>query len=156
MEKLKQVENPRKSPRTHNPMYSLWIVNAMTLHVQIGELKSSIKNNNQLLTGAGEIQQHYLDKSVVQRRSVCCQGQKLHRLRSDITLLVLDKTLKTDSTITKHEGGEDTVAGATAYFLRGWNGLHGEQWLVQKKGGQDMIGTPVQHRCHWLCHVASS
>eukprot|EP00957_Ditylum_brightwellii_P137756 10501668-Ditylum_brightwellii.AAC.1 len=38
-----------------------------------------------------EIQQHHLDKSVVQRRSVCHQGQNLHRLRSSITPLALDE-----------------------------------------------------------------
>eukprot|EP00957_Ditylum_brightwellii_P025675 1941581-Ditylum_brightwellii.AAC.1 len=168
----------------------------MATHVRIGELKNSIKTNNQLLTGVGEIQQHHLDVSVAQRCSICHQGENLCGLRSAITPLTLDEALKTDSTITEYEGGEETVAGATgrcqpadqaimmesqqdlrwwkggmllptyigkrAYnglemlnlwaqggalrasslLCEGWSGLHGEQWLAQKKNGQDMIGAP--------------
>eukprot|EP00957_Ditylum_brightwellii_P045653 3464066-Ditylum_brightwellii.AAC.1 len=40
-----------------------------------------------------------------------------------------------------------------AYFAGGWSGLHSEQWLAQRMGGQDMIGAPVQHWGCWLCHV---
>eukprot|EP00957_Ditylum_brightwellii_P106778 8146094-Ditylum_brightwellii.AAC.1 len=61
----------------------------------------------------GEIQQHHLNKSVVQRRSIFHQGQNLSRLKSGIALLALDETLKADSTITNHEGGEDIVVIAT-------------------------------------------
>eukprot|EP00957_Ditylum_brightwellii_P143927 10967091-Ditylum_brightwellii.AAC.1 len=35
--------------------------------------------------------QHHLDESVVQKHSVCCQGQNLRRLRSGITPLALDE-----------------------------------------------------------------